>query len=462
MDPSQVVRIFATTQEPDYESPWQTNSPASSTGSGVLLGPDRVLTGAHVVADATFLQVQTVFDPEKTVATVEAVCHDADLALLRVSAPFEDVEPAALGELPARRDRVSVVGFPIGGEEVSITEGVVSRLEVQEYTHSQRHLLAITVDAAINEGNSGGPVFHEGLVVGIAFQGLDDAENIGEAVPATLIRRFLEGVEEGRPLEVPGFGVSVQNLENPRLRQHLRMEEGESGLLVTNVEYGGSAWGVVQPGDVLLRIDGVTVANNGTVQENGIRTHIEVLLGERFVGDDLPVTLRREAERIETVLELRPASDLVPRSRYGVIPTYLVFGGLVFQPLTRDFLRTWDDWRDRAPRELLALYYLGHRSEERREVIVLSQVLASDLTIGYGPLYWDWVDKIDGEVPRDMADFARRIDGATGTLELTMSSKARILLDVDEARAVHEKILTRYRIPADRSTNLRAPASDAG
>src|SRR5690606_23070094 len=110
-----------------------------------------------------------------------AVWHDCDLALLQVEDEgfFDDVPPADIGELPALRDKVSVVGFPIGGEEISITEGVVSRIEVQRYNHSQRHLLAVTVDAAINQGNSGGPVFKNGKVAGIAFQKLTGVDNIG-------------------------------------------------------------------------------------------------------------------------------------------------------------------------------------------------------------------------------------------------------------------------------------------
>ena len=115
-----------------------------------------------------------------------------------------------IGDLPHLRDAVQVVGYPIGGEEVSITEGVVSRIEVQRYEHSQRHLLAVTVDAAINEGNSGGPVFARGKVVGIAFQAIPDAENIGEMVPAPILQRFLDGVKQGKDARVPGLGIATQ------------------------------------------------------------------------------------------------------------------------------------------------------------------------------------------------------------------------------------------------------------
>ncbi|HET7501128.1 MAG TPA: serine protease, partial [Kofleriaceae bacterium] len=170
-----VIRVFATSQDPDYDGPWQARTPTNSTGSAVVIAPSLLLTGAHVVANATFLQVQKPSHPDKAIARVRAVSHDSDLALLEVVEPADflsDIQPAEVGPMPDLRDEVAVVGYPVGGEEISITEGVVSRIEVQRYSHSQRHLLAVTVDAAINAGNSGGPVFGNNKVVGIAFQKL--------------------------------------------------------------------------------------------------------------------------------------------------------------------------------------------------------------------------------------------------------------------------------------------------
>ena len=291
-DYSSVVRVLAPTHAPDFNNPWQSLSAESTTGSGVVVGPGRILTGAHVVANATFLQIQRVSDPDKVVARVEAVCHDADLALLAVDEPgfMAGITPESIGALPALRDRVSVVGFPVGGEEISITEGVVSRIEVQRYSHSQRRLLAITVDAAINSGNSGGPVFQEGRVIGVAFQTLTNAENIGELVPANLIRRFLDGVERGLPIEVPGIGLTSQSLENPFLRQRLGLPTDTSGVLVISVDHGGSADGILQVGDALLSIDGHTIANNGTIRyQDRFRTSYTAVLGDRYIGESLPV-----------------------------------------------------------------------------------------------------------------------------------------------------------------------------
>lgn len=455
-----VVRIFTTSQAPDYDSPWQSEMPSNSTGSGVVIGPGRILTGAHVVANATFVQVQKVSDPDKAIARVVAVCHDADLALLQVDTPdfMRGIGPLAeLGDLPDLRDRVHVVGYPVGGEEISVTEGVVSRVEVQRYSHSQRVLLAITVDAAINSGNSGGPVYKDGKIVGIAFQALQDAENIGELVPTTLISKFLEAAERGiTASRLPGLGIGYQTLENPALRRRVGLREGDSGVLVTLVEYGGSAWGHLEKGDALLSIDGNAIANNGTIRyRNRFRTSLRAVLGDHHVGEQLKMQVLRRGEVHDLSVELVAYDSLVPLNRYDIDPTYLVYAGLVFQPLTRDFLLTWKKWRD-APVEFRNLYRLGIRTPERQEVVILTQVLADAINVGYEHLYLEAVVDVNGRTPRSMREFVEWLDSAEGLVELTMSSHGVIALDADAARASQKRICNRYHIQRARSADLES------
>jgi S1-C subfamily serine protease len=454
----EVVRVFATTQDPDFDCPWQARTPTRSTGSGVVIGPDEILTGAHVVANATFLQVQKLSNPDKAVARVKAVCHDCDLALLEIVEPREflhDVTPAEIGDMPRLRDKVSVVGYPVGGEEISITEGVVSRIEVQRYSHSQRHMLAVTVDAAINAGNSGGPVFGDGRVVGIAFQKLTGADNIGEMVPPPVIRTFLDGIKHGRRPEVPALGVTSQNLENPLLRKQVGLRPEESGVLVVAVDYGGSAWGTIQERDVLLEIEGHPIANNGTVQYHGRhRTRYDVVLGDHYVGDKLPVRLLRGGERITLELDLKPWTPLVVRSQYDQQPAYFVYAGLVFQTLTRDFLGTWDKWWNKAPKEFLYYYYSGLRTPERREVVILTQILADEINVGYAHLYNEGIVGVNGATPRDLEDFVRRVVESEGLVEIKTASNGVIMFDATEVRAATPRILERYHIPRDRSRGL--------
>lgn len=462
MDSPPVVRIFAHAQFPDFDSPWQPLAPTSCTGSGVVIGPREILTGAHVVANATFLQVQRLENPDKVTARVRAIAHDCDLALLEVDSPSfaKGMTPAVIGALPDLRDKVSVVGFPIGGDEISITEGVVSRVEVQRYQHSQRCLLAATVDAAINEGNSGGPVFKDGEVIGIAFQKLSGAENIGEMVPAPIIRHFLKCAEHAALVSFPALGIDTQNLENPTLREALGLSRGQSGVLVTRVDYGSSAAGVLRPRDALLTIAGHRIANNGTVRyQNKYRTLFSVVLGELAVGDRVDVSVLRGGQRLGLELELRPLLRLVPHSQYDVMPTYLVWGGLVMQALSRDFLATWDEWWTEAPKDLLSLYHYGVPTPDRRQAIVITRVLADDITVGYGFVDYELIERVNGVRPGDMLELASLLDRASGLVELETSHGSVLVYSAEEVRGATARVLERYRIPHDRSLDLRAPVS---
>ncbi|MBI4676806.1 MAG: serine protease [Elusimicrobia bacterium] len=194
-----VVRIFVSTQKPDFYQPWQMGAPDSVSGSGCIIAGSRIMTNAHVVSDQIFIQVRKAGDPRRYNAKVEFVAHDAELALLKVEDPsfFKGTRSLELGDLPRQRDAATVYGFPEGGEELSITEGIISRIEVTAYSHSGRYLLTLQTDAAINPGNSGGPMVKDGKLIGVSFQSFSSGENIGYAVPAPLIRRFLDDVADG-------------------------------------------------------------------------------------------------------------------------------------------------------------------------------------------------------------------------------------------------------------------------
>ena len=252
-----IVKVYTVFNEPDYYNPWQMEGPQAATGSGCIIDGNRILTSAHVVADKIFLQVKRAGQARRYTATVEIVAHDTDLAILAVQDPafFQGSEPLPVGELPELRDRVVVYGFPQGGEELAITEGVVSRVEHQFYTHSQEYLLACQIDAAINPGNSGGPVIKDGTIVGVAFQA-GRGENVGYMVPAPLIQRFLQDVEDGAYHGIPGIGISWQAMENRDLRSRYGMSEGSTGILVNSIFPNSPALGILQEDDVILAVDG--------------------------------------------------------------------------------------------------------------------------------------------------------------------------------------------------------------
>src|SRR5581483_1915504 len=197
-----VVKLFTVTRKPDYYQPWSFGYQRTSGGSGCIVEGRRILTNAHVVTNAVFVQALKPGDVKKYTARVEWVSHDEELALLTVDDAgfFDDTLSVQWGGLPFRQDTVRVYGFPIGGNELSITEGVVSRIECITYTHSRRQLLALQTDAAFNPGNSGGPVFMDGKLVGVAFQAHEKttAQSIGYVVPMPVIEHFRREADTGK------------------------------------------------------------------------------------------------------------------------------------------------------------------------------------------------------------------------------------------------------------------------
>ena len=158
-----IVKIFNTKATPSYKYPWQISKLAKYTGSGAIIKGNLILTAAHVVAGSRLLEVKKENDPKKYMAKVKYISHQADLALLEVTDKkfFDNTKQLKLSTNVKVRDKVTVVGYPLGGKNISTTTGIVSRIEQVFYVYSTESLLAIQVDAAINSGNSGGPCVND-------------------------------------------------------------------------------------------------------------------------------------------------------------------------------------------------------------------------------------------------------------------------------------------------------------
>lgn len=457
-----VVKVMTVSDPPDYEQPWQTIGASSATGSGAIVdtpGGLRILTNAHVVEDATFIEVRRYGQDRKRVAEVAGYGEECDLALLSVDdrSFFQGAKAIPVGELPSLGDPVTVLGFPIGGERLSVTEGVVSRIELTTYAQNERDLLTVQIDAAVNSGNSGGPVVKDGKLAGIAFQALDEAENIGYVIPAPVVLHFLQDVENPPYVGFPDLGLTVQNLESSAHRKYLGLPRSRRGVRVTHVHYEGSCWRVLQPGDVLLAIDGEPVASDGTVAfGSGSRIEFPYVASQHFVGEEIPLRIFREEKRFTRRVTLQPQRPLVREQAPDRRPTWFVYGGLLCVPLTRAWLETWgEDWTRRAPDALVSLYDYGVRTSRSQEVVVLQKVLADKVNRGYHDLESVRVLRVQGRRVRDLAELVRIVDRTREEFVVfEASDRSCVVLDRAAAAEREKTILRRYGVPDDRSANL--------
>ncbi len=457
-DPSRsIVKLYVSTVARDVTAPWRPGWNYQATGSGAVIEGGHVLTAAHVVNDQTFVQVRPNGTARKYRARVTFVSHVADLALVEVDDPafHEGRAPLELGALPAVRDRVAAYGFPNGGETLSITEGVVARVEDGVYVHSWESLVAIQMDAAIAPGSSGGPLLHDGRIVGVAMQGFKDS-TIGCAVPVPLVRQFLADVADGRVDGIPTLGLAWQKLENPALKDSLRVPAGATGVLVTSVD-GAPATGVLQAGDVLVSLAGKDVADDGTVElRPGERTGLSLATDLLPIGAEAAVRYLRDGVEAGGTLRLsraRGEGSLVPRI-FDRNADYFVYGGLGFVTLTRNLLDYGKDW---APPALKALASRAP-SAPGEEVVVLANVLSADVNSGYDDRSWEVVRQVDGRDVRSLADLVRRVERADGErfVVFGLAEGRRVTVDRARAAATAAEVLARYEVASDRSRRLAA------
>jgi S1-C subfamily serine protease len=459
-----IVKIYTIVNVPDYFTPWSMRGTGSGTGSGAIIKGRKVLTNAHVVGNQTFIQVRRHGDARRYQARVIEVSHEADLALLSVEDPafFAGVEGLEFGPLPEAQDEVLVYGFPMGGDTLSITKGVISRIEHQTYVHSAVNLLAGQIDAAINPGNSGGPVLKDGRVVGVVMQVLSQADNIGYMVPANIIGHFFKDIEDKRRDGFPSLGVVMQGMENPDLKRKYRMEKDQTGMLITRVLPGSPADGRLLPEDVLLAVEGHEVADDGTVEfRPRQRTSVSYFVQLNQLGESVEVEVWRAGQRQQVEVKLdRPLAEdlLVPNEQYDVLPDYYIFGGAVFCPLTRNYLRSWGpNWYANAPNELMAFLSSNFPEVNGEQVVLVQKVLAAEVNQGYHQV-GNWiVETVDGERIRNMKELIRAVERPEGGEFVTFGNSAGqvLVLDRAKARASRDDILRVYRIPEDRSQNLK-------
>lgn len=453
-----VVKVNATAAAPDFFSPWRTGGQQKGNGTGVVIAGNLILTNAHNVADAKLITISKNDDGFPTPATVFAVNHQCDLALLKVEDAkfFDGIKPFEIGETPPVQTQVFAVGYPLGGEGVSITQGIVSRIETVQYSHSyyDNHLAA-QLDAAINPGNSGGPVIFDGKIAGIAFQGMGEADGVGYMIHTDVIRHFLKDVSDGK---VDGFGMldlTAQTLENPSTRCYFKMRDNQSGIAVCEIKDTLQSTPEIKVGDVLLEIDGFKIMNNGKVKnERGENVLYGSISDRKQLGESVSLKVLRDGKEFTATAKLTyPNLSVAPRM-YDKTPKYFIIGGFVFSPLTLSYLDEWQN-SDNPPMDLVAL--VGEPLKGgKKEVVVLAQVMSDEVNIGYEYMANCILEKVNGKKILSLKDVAEIVDAQKdGYVKFEFQDNRFVIIDIAELKSAQARIEKNYKIPSDRSADLK-------
>jgi S1-C subfamily serine protease len=469
-----VVKIFSVRTEPNLTMPWQMKRQYSSTASGFIVSGRRIITNAHAVGFQTSIRVRKHGSAEKFVAKLIGVCHQCDLAVLTVHEDYfwRDVEDLEFGDIPELQEAVTVIGYPTGGDSISVTKGVVSRVEETYYSHGSFRLLAIQIDAAINPGNSGGPALLGTKVVGVCFETLINAENIGYIIPVPVVHHFLLDIEKngGNCSGFCDIGIQIQLLESENIRAALKMTPEQSGILVNKVYPLSDAASVLKKDDVILSIDGSAIGNDGTIhfRDGGERISFRYVLLSKFDGELVNLEFLRCGEvKTADVKVVKPTMlSLVPANQYDVLPSYFIFAGLVFQVLTQPFLaQEWGkEWQQKAPVRFVEKALYATKEHADQEVVILSQILAADINVTYQQYVPNVITHVNNVAIRNLRHLVELVDTNTEPfLRFDLESERIVILNAKDALAQSGCILEHHNIPFAKSVDLRTapPAQTA-
>ena len=384
-----VVKIHAIHHSPDLLRPWTRVSPQQVKGSGVVIDGKRILTNAHVVKYASQIYVQPNQSAVHIPARVEAMTPGMDLAILKLddesffdkrgSLPFAN-------EMPRVKDSINVYGYPTGGTELSVTQGIVSRIEYTDYYY-QASGLRIQVDAALNFGNSGGPAVSDGKLVGLVFSLIQNAQNIGYLIPVEEIQLFLADVADGVYDGKPQVFDLIQTVENEALRLRLGLPKSVNGVMVAQ-PYRNDPDYPLQEWDVVTKIGDMPIDSDGKVAiRYDLRLSSSYLVQKFAKNGFLPLTIYRDGRLLEIKLPVRTQRELVIPYLMDQNPRFFIFGPFVFSQTTQDYLERLGNQRPpsmgRRPSPLVTRRFDKPLFENEELVIVASPLFPHRITRGY-------------------------------------------------------------------------------
>jgi S1-C subfamily serine protease len=459
-----VVKISATMRYPDLTHPWTKHSPQDASGTGVVIDGKRILTNAHVVLYASQLFVESYQSSDKLPATVESVSPGIDLAVLRLEddAFFEKRPPIVrTSALPEVKETVLVYGYPQGGSALSITKGIVSRIEFSAYNEGLSGV-RVQIDAAINPGNSGGPALIDGKMVGLIFSKLTQADNIGYIIPSEEIDLFLKDVADGTYDGKPAMHEALQTLENDALRAFLGLDKKTQGMVVHSSD-PGNPQDPLKPFDLIAKIGDKEIDNVGMVKvKDNLRLNFQYLIQTVVKDGKVPLTVVRQGKSLPIDVPAKTKYPMLIESLKGKYPSYFIYGPLVFSPVTSEFVAS----LDRAGRLYSALAMMGGsprgdlpKFEGEELVVVTAPIFPNRIGKGYDNPFSKIVKDVNGVAIKNLRHFVEVLRDSKEkftTIRFNDKFSETIVFNHQEALKATDEILSDNGIREQASEDLTA------
>jgi PDZ domain-containing protein len=455
-----LVRVNVTGQPYDFVRPWQKKAPFSKRALGAVLPGGRVLVTADLVANQNYVELERAESGDKTAANVAVVDYEANLALLEPSDKkfLDGLAPLQLALDTVVGDRLSALQLETTGALV-LTDGLVTTIQMTRYPADIGQFLTYRISMSLQyrDNSYTVPLVKNNKLAALLLR-FDQRTQVVDAIPAPVIAHFLKDAEK-QPYEgFPTAGFNFFPTRDPQLRKFADQTGKAAGVYVTSVDPNSpAATAGLQVGDIVIGLGPHEIDQNGNYVDPlyGKIEFTNLISAKAFAGDTVPLHIQRAGKpmQIDLVLTHRNTNDyVIPPYVLDRAPLYYVLGGLIFEELSRQYLREWGtNWMKDAPQRLV--YKDRFQSElypeGNRRVVVLTQVLPANTTIGYDDVGYLSVQKVNGKEIKSLADLAEAVKHPVGefiTIE-TEEDPKQIALDAKQVEAEAEALKQNYGLP---------------
>ncbi len=443
-----LVSLQVTTQSWDTSEPWKKRRVNTRTGRGVMIRPGVILTLANVVRDQLQIEVSAYGSARSYPARLQHVDSRIGLALVQITDEKlnAQLEPMTLGDSVKLDDEFNI--WELNSD--NLLQRAKARV-VRAQASSTR--LTLRVNTTSSETGNGQVAVRAGKVVGLLIGSIRRQE--GTILSVETIRHYLDGFTDDGYKELPGSCIWIQPLLREDLRRYYGLTEKQHGIAIRRVMPGSSADGVMQPGDVLLGVDGYDLDDEGQfIHETHGRLRTGYLLqGRRYVGDKVKLRMLRGGKEIDLEMTLKgqsAARELVPQRHAGTRPQFLVVGGLVVLELTDQIgisrstggviLRRYSDRDTWDP--------MG----ERRRVVFVDHVLRDTSNKGFETLRQRPIVSVNDKPIAEIADVATALESRKEGFHVFRFEgvETDFVVPVDKLGEINARIAERYKVTRER------------
>ncbi|MDQ6765509.1 MAG: PDZ domain-containing protein [Verrucomicrobiota bacterium] len=456
-----LVRVNITGQPYDYMRPWQKKAPFSKRALGAVLSKGRVLITADLVANQNYVELERAETGEKTGANVLVVDYEANLALVEPTDKkfLEGLTPLQLAMDTVVGDRVAALQLEPTGALV-VTEGLVTTVQMTRYPADVGQFLTYRISMSMQYRDSSYtiPLVKNNKLAGLLLR-YDPRSQVLDAIPAPIIEHFLKAAETENYRGFPSAGLNFFPTRDPQLREFAGQTGKPGGVYVTSLEPNmPAAKAGMRVGDIIVAVGNQEIDQNGNYVDSlyGKIEFTNLITSRAFAGDTMQFQIQRGGKpmQLDVVLEHRNARDyVIPPYNSDQPPQYLVLGGLIFQELSRQYLKEWGaNWQKEAPQRLVYLDRFQSElfPEGNRRLVILTQVLPANSTIGYDELAYLTVRKVNGREINSLRDLRDALkQPLDGFLKIeTEEDPKQLELDAAQVAADAAALQENYGLPA--------------